>query len=285
MMILQQYKKNLIYLLALLLTGYLWAEDDDGIQPDEVLEYKKAPQVDLKIHVFNPPGLKKGDKRPAIVFFHGGAWVKGHPNQFYRQARYLSGKGMVAFSAEYRFLGKHNVTPKELVKDAKSAIRWLRKHAGKLGIDADMLAAGGGSAGGQLAAAASLIKDYNEEGEDVSVSCVPNALLLYNAVFDNGPGGWGHRKVKKYWKSISPIHNIGEHAPPTLVMLGTKDIAIPVKTAKKYKQLMDDAGVRCDLKLYEGQPHGFFNKKKYTETLKDSEDFLISIGYLSPKKS
>ena len=46
---------------------------------------------------------------------------------------------------------------------------------------------------------------------------------------------------------------------------------------------MKEAGVRCDLHLYEGQPHGFFNfehQKYYAETLAEMDRFLVSIGYL-----
>jgi acetyl esterase len=55
---------------------------------------------------------------------------------------------------------------------------------------------------------------------------------------------------------------------------------IPVATAEDYKQRMETAGVRCDLHTYEDQPHGFFNKTKYTETLIEADKFLTSLGYL-----
>ncbi len=86
-----------------------------------------------------------------------------------------------------------------------------------------------------------------------------------------------------YWKEFSPIHNISKDAPPTIVFLGTKDKLIPVKTAKEYKRLMEENGCRCDLHLYEGQPHGFFNytkKKSYTKTVIEMDLFLASLRYL-----
>jgi acetyl esterase/lipase len=159
-------------------------------------------------------------------------------------------------------------------------MRWVRKHAAKLGIDANKLAAGGGSAGGHVAAACGTVKGFNEEGEDTSVSCRPNALVLFNPVFDNGPEGYGYDRVKEYWQQFSPMHNIDKDTPPTVVFLGTKDKLIPVATAKKYKELMEKAGGRCDLQLYKDQPHGFFNKARYYETLLEADRFLTSLGYL-----
>lgn len=249
-------------------------------KPERIVEYKKVGDTALHLHVFNPPGHKVSDKRPAIVFFFGGGWNGGTPTQFYGQSAYFASRGMVAISAEYRTKKSSNTSPQECVKDGKSAVRWLRGHAGELGIDPDRIAAGGGSAGGHVAAATGTLKEFNEAGEDTMISCRPNALVLFNPVFDNGPQGYGHDRVKDYWKEFSPIDNIDANTPPTVVFLGTKDNLIPVDTAKRFQKLMKDAGGRCELHLYEGQPHGFFNKEKYKETLIEADKFLVSLGYL-----
>lgn len=249
--------------------------------PSKIVEYKKIKDgKNLSLHIFNPPNHKATDKAPAIVFFFGGGWYGGKPGQFYKQSQYLASRGMVAICAEYRTKKSHKVNPSECLKDAKSAMRYVRSHAKELGIDPDKLAAGGGSAGGHLAAAVATTKGFDEEGEDASVSCRPNALVLFNPVFDNGPGGYGHKRVKDYWKAFSPLHNIDKDAPPTIVFLGTKDKLVPVKTAQNYQKKMQDLGLRCDLHLYEGMPHGFFNKAKYYETVLEADKFLTSLGYL-----
>ena len=46
---------------------------------------------------------------------------------------------------------------------------------------------------------------------------------------------------------------------------------------------MDDLGCRCDLHLYSGQGHGFFNfanEKYFTATITEADRFLASLGYL-----
>jgi hypothetical protein len=43
---------------------------------------------------------------------------------------------------------------------------------------------------------------------------------------------------------------------------------------------MEKAGRRCDLRLYKGQRHGFFNVKKFKETLLETDNFLVALGYL-----
>lgn len=168
--------------------------------------------------------------------------------------------------------------------DGKSAVRWIRAHAKELGIDPNQLAAGGGSAGGHVAATTGTVAGLNEKGEDTTVSCIPNALVLFNPVYDNSPKGYGNDRVKGYWKEISPMHNISQTTPPTIVFLGTKDKLIPVATAKEYQKRMKMVGVQSDLHLYDGQPHGFFNKTKFKETVIEMDKFLVSLGFLKGEK-
>ncbi len=272
-----------ILLLMLVCLAPAHALEIKGFSPDREVVYKTVGGTELRLHIFNPDGHTVSGQRPAIVFFFGGGWNAGSPSQFHPHAEYLASRGMVAMSAEYRVKNKTGTTPAECVKDAKSAIRWIRRHAGELGIDASKVLAGGGSAGGHVAAAAGTLDGFNEEGDDLSVSARPNALVLFNPVFDNGPGGYGHDRVKDYWQDFSPMHNISEKTPPTIVFLGTKDILIPVQTAEKYKKIMEDHGRRCDLCLYKDQPHGFFNYTKrgnYDATIKEMDRFLVSLGYL-----
>ena len=253
-------------------------------EPDEEIVYKRVGDVELKLHRFNPPAHDAADKSPAIIFFFGGGWQGGKASQFHPQCRYLASRGMVAFTADYRVQSRNHTSPKECVMDAKSALRWLRKHAAELGIDTQKIAAGGGSAGGHLAAAAATLAGFNEEGDDTSVDCRPNALVLFNPVIDNGPGGYGYDRVKDYWESFSPMNNLGPDTPPTIIFLGTQDDIVPVATARKFQQLMKNNGRVCELHLYEGQRHGFFNQdhpRYYAETLAAADKFLASLGYLS----
>lgn len=272
---------KLILTVMLMFSYSAYAKEQ--ITPNETLTYKKIGEIELKLHVFNPENHKQTDQRPAIVFFFGGGWNGGSPSQFYAHCNYLASRGMVAISAEYRVKNKHKTTPQECVKDGKSAVRWIRYHANELGVDPGKVIAGGGSAGGHVAAATGTVKGFEEEGEDLSISSKPNALVLFNPVFDNGPDGYGYERVKEYWRDFSPMHNIAENTPPTIVFLGTKDSLIPVSTAENYKKEMESKGRRCDLHLYKDQPHGFFNysrKDNYRKTVIEMDRFLTSLGYL-----
>ena len=199
------------------------------------------------------------------------------------QARYFSKRGIVCFLADYRTESKNQTSPFESLKDAKSAIRFIRENASKFVIDPKRIIASGGSAGGHLAAATALINNYNDNTDDLSVSCIPNALVLFNPVIDNGPGGYGFERIGDEYKDFSPVHNIKKGAPPTIFFLGTNDNLIPVETAEYYKKVMEKIESICELKLYKGEGHGFFNYsniENYKKTVFEADNFLQSLGYL-----
>lgn len=266
------------------------AEGSADLQPDERVTYKTVGDVRLQVHLFRPAASGAPGLRPAIVFFFGGGWTSGSPQQFYPHCRHLASQGMVAMSAEYRVASRHQTTPFECVTDGKSAVRWIRRHAGELGIDAARLAAGGGSAGGHVAAAAGTLAGWDEPDEDHSISSVPDALVLFNPVFDNSPEGFGNSRLGERWRELSPLHNIRPGVPPTVVFLGSEDKHLPVATAQQYCQVMEQAGARCDLHVYEGQPHGFFNYRDgtnplYAATVREMDAFLESLGHLRGQPS
>lgn len=250
--------------------------------------YKQVDSTKLYLEVIYPKKMDSLKKYPAMVFFFGGGWIGGDKSHFESQANYLAQRGIVCFLADYRTRTKNNTTPFECLKDAKSAIRFIRKNALEFNIAPSKIIASGGSAGGQLAAATALIDGFNQDTDDLSVSCVPNSLVLFNPVIDNGPGGYGYERIGDKYKAFSPLHNIKKGAPPTIIFLGTKDKYIPVVTVEYYKMVMDEVGSLCELKIYEEQGHGFFNYQKskpqnYKETLLETDTFLQSLGYIEKR--
>jgi acetyl esterase/lipase len=254
-------------------------------QETKTFTYKKTKQGDLEVVVHYPPGWKETDKRPGIVFFFGGGWASGKIEQFEPQAKHLAGRGMVAARADYRVKSRHNVTPKECVEDAKSAVRWMRQNAAKLGVAPNRIVAAGGSAGGHIAACTALTPGLDAEGEDAKISSIPNALVLFNPVlrFSGIPELMGRiDKDEALGKAISPTLHLKKDSPPTLILFGTADrlAAMGDEFMKKSKEL----GHRAELFTAEGQPHGFFNRSPWLEkTTQRMDEFLVAIGYLEGK--
>ena len=134
-------------------------------------------------------------------------------------------------------------------------MRWVRSRAGEFGIDPNRIASAGGSAGGHLAATLGTIDAHDEPGEDTAVSVSSNAMILFNPVFDNGPGGWGTKRVGDRFKEFSPAHNITAATPPAIVFLGDSDDLIPVATLNSFQEKMKAVGCRCETQVFPGMPH------------------------------
>lgn len=249
----------------------------------ETITYIERSEGPLMLHIHRP---ETDEPRPAIVFFFGGGWSKGTPEQFYPQCEHLARRGMVAISAEYRVANVHGVEPFACLADAKSAMRYVRAHAAELGIDPARIAAGGGSAGGHLAAATTLVDGFDDDGDDLAIPCHAEALVLFNPVLDNNPDdGFGAKRLGDRWEAFSPAHHVGPDLPPTILFLGDRDSGLKPKVLRRFQEAMTEAGNRCDLLLYGGQPHGFFNRKDgddryFTQTLTAADAFLVSLGWL-----
>jgi acetyl esterase/lipase len=232
--------------------------------------YKTIGNVKLNAYIYEPKNHEEGDSKPAIVFFFGGGWRGGTPGQFHPHCTELSQRGLVAITVDYRVLNRQKATPQQCVSDAKSAIRWTRKNAKRLGIDPKKIIAAGGSAGGHLAAAAGVVPGFDEKGEDLKISSVPNAMAIYNPAVMLAPLGekdlLGPEKTASIAErcggnpdAISPIHHVRKGLPPTIIFHGTADEAVPYPTVVYFSKLMNEAGNRCELNGFKDQPHGFFN--------------------------
>tara|TARA_R110002126_G_scaffold291762_1_gene457085 strand:- start:7818 stop:8663 length:846 start_codon:yes stop_codon:yes gene_type:complete len=269
------------YCVALLITSFFIHITSFS---QETIVYKEIDGIKLSMDLYTPKNIDTAKKYPAMVFFFGGGWNKGSVKQFEPHAKYFSKRGIVCFLVDYRVKNRQNTTPFESLKDAKSAIRYIRENAIKFQIDPTKIIASGGSAGGHLAAASALIESYNEISDNIATSCKPNALVLFNPAIDNGPGGVGYSRVMNDYKNFSPLHNIKLDAPPTLILTGTKDKLIPVATIKKYQQEMLKVGSICEVIFYEGKNHGFFNYNKfdnYKNTLLEMDKFLITLNFIN----
>jgi acetyl esterase len=248
-----------------------------GKDPDTMWTYKPLEGKALQLHVFLPPDYDADKRFPAIVVFHGGSWNAGEPAWHYPDCVYWSGRGMIAAAVSYRLRTRDKVqVPLECVKDAKSAIRFLRKNAERLKVDPERIVAAGGSAGGQLAAATAMITapEVNDNAYDLSISCVPNAVVGYNPWFRCEP-------------ELNPQDNVRPGLPPTIVFLGSKD-PLPVPEMRGFHGKMIAAGNDSEFYVGVGAGHGFCNGRNpvnpyFYWSLELVDRFLVKHGLLSGK--
>jgi acetyl esterase len=269
-----------------------------GAQEEEVVAkrmiYKKLATSELYVDVFfTESSLQKKDNT-ALAFFHGGGWVFGDPSEFNEACKRFAKKGYIAFTFQYRLSRNADasyphpdITPVESVRDARSAIRWIRKNATKWKVRPDKIVAGGQSAGGQLALSTALADSVNEITDNLNISPVPNALLLFSSNV-NTMEAWidmllGERR-SEIW-SISPYHNLKSNMPPVIAFRGDMDDQVLPYIAGMFKTKMTELGNYYEEYVYPGRKHylGEGNQKyaRYfdEEILEKTDAFLKKFGF------
>jgi acetyl esterase/lipase len=247
--------------------------------------YKTVDGISLDAFIYLPEDWKPIDKRAAVAFFHGGGWECGKAEWGHSQCRHFTQLGLVGVSFEYRLVTQHNATPLESVRDVKSALRWMRRHAAELGIAPQRIAASGFSAGSHLAASTTLLEKFDEPGENTDIGSAANALILWSPPVYIEADGW----FKQILADKAPIDELNPNAhirpalPPTILFQGVDDRIVPAWGTKIFADKMKEAGNRCELHLYERQGH-FFDEANRQDVMKNMDQFLESIGYLQPKK-
>jgi len=239
--------------------------------------YKQVDGAELAIRVYFPPDRDHGS-RPAVVFYFGGGWQGGTIEQFAPHSEFLASQGFIAATPEYRIRSKHNTTPFESVEDAKDALHWIWLHSRELGIDPHRIAVAGGSAGGHLAACTAILQ--GGVSGSPAVHHIPKAVVLFNPVCDTSERGFGSERLGARKLELSPLHNVTEGLPPTIVFHGTADQTVPYDNAVEFVAKLQEHGNTSRLVSYEGRGHGFFNKgrsegdRDYLDTRDRMHDFL-----------
>ncbi len=259
------------------------AQISSKLGPTRQVIYKKVDDRALHLDIFEPAGLKQGDKRPCFVAIHGGGWTSGSPRSMYVFADHCARLGMVAISVQYRlYKAKTPVTVFECVKDARAALRYVRAHAAGLGIDPDKIIANGASAGGHLAAATAMFDGVDHADEDMKVSCHPNALVLFSPVIDASLEGYGNAKIGERWRELSPAHQVRASLPPTLLFHGDGDTTTPVKGALIFADEMRRAGNRIEFVSPSGAIHTYMFKDAalHEQTKQKMDAFFAELGFV-----
>lgn len=245
--------------------------------------YKKVDGYELDMHLFLPNPNEFNDKRPTIVQFHGGSWSEGKPDWFFSTAEVYAEQGWVVAVVEYRIKGKQNTYPFESVKDAKSAMRWIRENAGKYNIDSNKIIATGNSAGGHLSLATALIQNWNESTDNLKISAKPNVIIVNSGVYDltTNSNKWitENYENKDIIKEISPNHLIKKSGIKMLLIHGDKDRNCPYETAEYFYNEMKAQGNDIELYTVKDAEHTIWYDKHSSEVSKITNLYIKALKF------
>jgi acetyl esterase len=228
-----------------------------------------GPGGDLMIRVYEPDD---GRDRPALVYFFGGGWTLGSLETCDAICRSLTvAARCVTVSVQYRLAPEHPFPA--AVEDCYAGVSWLAGHGAQLGVDTARLAVGGDSAGGNLAAAVTLLSrerggpalrhqllvypntDYRSDSASLRESEDP---LLFNRF--SADWYWGHYLADER-DGLNPLASPLRAAslaglPEATVITAEYD---PLRDqGEQYAQRLREAGVPVEARRYEGMAHGFF---------------------------
>jgi len=263
-----------------------WSKEEKGIQVANNITYAVAGGETLKLDIAKPEG--KGPF-PTVVCFHGGGWRFGHRTDTGSFMRRLAENGYAAASVSYRFMPLHKFPAQ--IEDAKTAVRFLRKHAGELDLDPDKFAALGLSAGGHL----SLLLGLTDKSAGFDGPLYPEQSSAVQAVVDFfGPTdlnlyctaegirdsfmvpllGVKCKEDPALVRKASPIHYVTKNGAPTLIVHGNADLIVPIVHSEKLLEKMKEAGMHVEMLTVPLGGHGWSDPETRRETALAALKFL-----------
>ncbi len=260
----------------------IYESSKKGRESHIIETYKNIDGFKLEMHLFLPDTSVFKGNRPTIVHFHGGSWSEGKPDRYFETAKEYAKRGWVATAVEYRIKGRQGTYPFEAVKDAKSAIRWLRENSKKYKIDPDKIVATGNSAGGHLSIATSLVDNWNEESDNLKISAIPNIVIVNSAVYDltSNSNRWitEYDENKDFVKEISPNSLIKETATRFLLIHGEKDNNCPYDTADYFYKKMKSLGNSVELHSIKEGSHWIWYDENSAEVSKITREYIEKLN-------
>jgi acetyl esterase/lipase len=271
-------------LTILCLAMSVQAQTSGSIAGDVVYGHKAG--MALTFDVFTPPGQPNG---AAILNMVSGGWVSRWRDPKEAEAGYqaLLDAGFTVFSVRHGSSPRFNVP--EAYADVNRAVRFVRLHAARFGIDPERLGVYGGSAGGHLSLMLGLASDEGDPAADDEVlrmsSRVAAVVAYYPPVdlrkrarasarfpatlpndglfFARGlvPGAANRFVALEFEEdlgaSISPILHVSPGDPPTLLVHGDADALVDLNNSQLIHEAFVSSGVETGLVIIKGAGHGF----------------------------
>ncbi|MBA0126516.1 alpha/beta hydrolase [Haloechinothrix sp. YIM 98757] len=253
----------------------------------------------VRARLYHPPGSPAAGPRPALLYLHGGGFVLGTLDGVDEVCRAVAARsGWAVLSLQYRLAPEHPYP--SALEDTLDTLAWLRESALDRGIDPDMIAVGGDSAGSNLAAA--LCLHLRDHGLPTPVSQV----LVYPPVDDRfstpswtqfadapllttadarwlweqyiGPGHVGRADQYAAPMKAESLHGL----PPALILTAEVD---PLRDdAEAYAERLRRDGVPITAIRHSGVFHGFFTEVGvFTKTEAAIDDVVRHLRGIAPR--
>ena len=189
----------------------------DKVQIVQNLQYTKTDDPNILMDVYLPPDLARAEKRPAVIFIHGGVKTQYTPKDwgiYTTWGRLIAASGFVGVTFTHR-LEYPNKSLENAAQDVRAAIEYVRVNAGKYNIDKDRICLIAFSAGGPMLS-------LGMRGDTPFVRC----LVGFYAFMDVQQSDYRKTETAETVEAFSPIAYLQKDAskiPPLFIARGGRD--------------------------------------------------------------
>ena len=257
---------------------------EELVEVDRVAEWTiPGPGGEIPIRVYWPDSA---EPLPVVVYFHGGGWVLCDLDSHDAICRALAvGSNCTFVSVGYRLAPEHKFPA--AVEDAYAATSWVAEHPARLRCEGQPIAVAGDSAGGNLAAAVTLMAKAEQRPAiafQMLVYPITNHGFETRSYRENGEGYYLTRAAMQwYWRHYLSGAGEGESPyasplraedvtglPPALVITAEFD---PLRDeGEAYGRRLADAGVPVAIRRFDGMFHGFFGRASLLEPARRAQE-------------
>jgi dipeptidyl aminopeptidase/acylaminoacyl peptidase len=246
----------------------------------ESVTYPGAGGADIQMWIVYPPGFDPSKKYPLYLLLHGGPhngvtdhWTFRWNAQVFASWGYVVAWHNFHGSSGFGQAFTDSINPDLISKPYEDTIRAAEWFAAQPWIDADRMAAGGGSYGGFLAA--TLLGREHPFKTLVAHAAVYNNYTMYG-------GDYGASKARFFeawdrpdeFARYSPHSNAGKFATPTLVIHGQLDQRVPVNNGMELFQILQNRGVPSRLVYYPDENHWILKRQNSLFWYGEVKDWL-----------
>lgn len=231
----------------------------------------------LKLDILRPKAASA--PLPLVVFVTGGGFVADPKQSELNLRTYLAEQGFIVASIQYRTFPDH-ATYREGVADVKSAVRYLRAHAGEYGVDPARVGLWGESAGGYLVSMAGLtdkVATFDNGVEPSQSSAVGAVVDAFGAVDvsklaqdfdDTAKAAYAHPMPTNLYvggltsdgqladPASNPLKYVSASAPPFLLLHGSDDRIVSPSQTLALHDALRAAGAKSTRYVLDGANHG-----------------------------
>jgi acetyl esterase/lipase len=239
-----------------------------------------------------PPWIEfTADRKPTLLFFHGGGFNSGDKISRSLMLMPFVSKGWCVVTADYRLIDK--TTLKGMIGDARAALNWVYDNADKYKFDTNKIVVSGESAGGHLALMTAFLRSdtafetpHRIINRPLRVAAVVNWFGVPDLTL--AAKGWNASQLQpllgktnnpdSLLRLYSPIHYVNATSPPVFTIHGDQDQAANYAQAPLLRDSLNKYSVTNYLYTVKGKKHGNFDPSDMTEIYKALWPFLQGIG-------